>query len=164
MNERIKKLLKNICLILGQNITDITDNVIYGIKNYPMYGIGITNYNYVSNWWKYWLKVFGLNLLYSYLIIIINKKNLELGMIHSYIVKKLCWNYTHLHGHSKATEICHPHEHTKKPLSEILLKLLTYIYVIANRQLGQQMSFLFNFYLRQILQKNSCWWGTSKSQ
>ena len=127
MNERIKKLLKNICLILGQNITDITDNVIYGIKNYPMYGIGITNYNYVSNWWKYWLKVFGLNLLYSYLIIIINKKNLELGMIHSYIVKKLCWNYTHLHGHSKATEICHPHEHTKKPLSEILLKLLTYL-------------------------------------
>ena len=48
-------------------------------------------------------------------------------MIHSYIVKKLCWNYAHLHGHSKATEICHPYEHTKRPLSEILLKLLTHI-------------------------------------
>ena len=53
---------------------------------------------------------------------------MEFGMIHFYIVKKLSWNYTHLHGHSsRATEICHPHEHTKRPLSEILLKLLTYL-------------------------------------
>ena len=52
---------------------------------------------------------------------------MEFGMIHFYIVKKLSWNYTHLHGHSRATEICHPHEHTKRLLSEILLKLLTYL-------------------------------------
>ena len=64
-------------------------------------------------------------------------ESFEFGIRYDiYIEKKLSWNYTHLHGHSKTTENCQPHEHLNKPLSEILL---IPGYVIATHQLGQQI-------------------------